>query len=95
MPTIASVTFAPAAVLLTGNPPSRRGARNATLRSGPPIDCPAFATSSAAEPAPTPISRPRRLTVGGSGSAATVSPSGSGSVSASPARSGASTPRER
>ena len=49
-------------------------------RSGPPIDCPAFATSSAAEPPPTAASSPRRLIVGGSGDAATRSPSGSGRV---------------
>ena len=65
------------------------------LRSGPPIDWPAFATSSTAEPAPTAASRPRRLMVGGSGATATRSPSGSGRVAARSSRSGASTPRAR
>ena len=41
------------------------------LRSGPPIDSPAFATSSAAEPPPSAARSARRLIPGGSGSAAT------------------------
>ncbi len=47
-----SVTLAAAAVLLTGKL-SRRGARNASERSGPPIVWPTLATSSSADAPPT------------------------------------------
>ena len=67
---MASVTLAPAAVLFTGKPPSRRGARKAIRRSGPPTDSPALATSSAAEPPPTAASSARRLSTGASGAMA-------------------------
>ncbi len=93
---MAGVIFASDAVLLTGKPvsPAPRGASSASLRSGPPIDCPAVSTNSVAEPAPIPASSPRRETVGAAGEAATrpFGSGGSGRVSARRALSGRSTP---
>ncbi len=86
-----------AAVLLTGKL-SRRGARNASERSGPPIDEPALAASSSSEAPPANANSPRRLIVGGSGSTATRPPCsspGSGRVCARSSRSGFSHPRVR
>jgi hypothetical protein len=81
--------------LLTGKL-SRRGARKASDRSGPPIDSPAFATTSSSDAEPANANSPRRESVGGSGSAAiSVSSPGSGRVCARSSRSGFSHPRVR
>ena len=76
-PTIAGVTRASLAVLLTGNVlPRPRGASSATDRNGPPIDWPAVTTNSPADAPPTSAKTPRREIVAGSGTGG-ASPPGS------------------
>ena len=71
-------------VLLIGKSPatsSRRGARNASLRSGPPTDWPTLATSSRPAPAPAKANSPRREIVGSAGFGVTSPSSSAGSGS--------------